>query len=366
MSMGMDAFSNVENKKATPENSSEEVDSSRVNIMDLFGNASSNGSEQKAETTKSAPTEQSADRQVRRRRRTLSTEQPANEQVSRSEDSGDIKSAASMFNRTQKEPVAEETVTKDAEDVMPTEIKNKHINVRKDDGFVDGRFQYDMEDATKQEAPAAEKPKEQKKVKQDEKITLFRHTSPSVYKVAIDVMKYKALERRFTKGRLIMALDEDSKPLMYLYQSGNELMAYKYLGTSLDVRIPAYVGNLPVRYIHGKMFTSAVSIVDRNGMRNLKENLTGKDVINVNMQKVKESFGGLKSVVLPETLVELPARLFYHCYSITEVVIPASVTNISKWFLYSSGIKNVYFNGTCPESFHNCSVSQDIFVHISA
>lgn len=394
----MDAFSSFEAPKKDEEvNSDKEksVDSSRVDIMDMFGGTRSDnaGSEQKKEIPVSGGSESRQTVQKSSTRGTTNS-QGANRFSRQSSGSkngssyNDIDSASQMFvNKTKSDS---KHVNKE-EKAMPSQRTSRHIRVRKDDSQTGGDYDFSLTDQDGIKAAQAkpnrvgkdstakgvtkEAPKTPNKsgaksstrggAKDSAKIKLFRHSQPSVSKIAVDILKYKLLERRFKKGRLILALDKDDQPLMYLYQLGNELMAYKYLGTSLEVSIPAYVGNLPVRYVHGGMFTRLTDFVDRNSMRNLKSNLTGKDVIKMNASKFKESFNGIKKIVFPETLVELPGKLLYQCYSVKEIVIPASVVNVSKWFLFSSGVRDIYFNGPVPEEFHNCSISQDIFVHVA-
>ncbi len=374
MTGGMDVFSSFGPPKGSDESGhdSHEADASGVDVMDLFGNPPSAGAGQPSvdeparddghragasgvdvmdlfgdppaagagQPSVDEPASHRADASRDRKRqaggRSTSTED-------------DIRSAAQMFLDTegQKARSAGADIGRKGDGHRPTGA-DSHTRVKEDGGR-------DRPDAGKDEGlddlwasvedlagasgvnPSAPKPGSHRDEKVDrlgshtgEKVDRFRHKDPPAYKIAVDVAKYGLLEKRFTKGRSVLALDGQQKPLMQLYQSGNELMAYKYLGTSLEVRIPAYVGDLPVRYVHGKMFTGTWDVIDRNGMRNLRENLGGKDVINMDMAAVKRSFGGIKSVIFPETLVALPARLFAHCYSVTEIVIPASVVNISK------------------------------------
>lgn len=196
-------------------------------------------------------------------------------------------------------------------------------------------------------------------------LQMYLHYTPTKRELLTDMAKYALLEHRFLKkGRYVLAVDDNLKPLMYFYQLNNELMAYKYVGTDLNVEIPAYVGNLPVRYVFRNMFTKMFDLVDRNGFRAIKEQLSGTDIINVNRQSIKDAAAGIKCVVFPNTLYELPDKLFYNCYQITDVVLPASLKNISKSCFRNSGIKNIYFNGTPPESMHKCLVSRNVWVHV--
>lgn len=334
------------------------VDNSNVDTMDLFGGKKEPEVTFRTESPKKVIKAEAEEiKQPSKPLTTLKKELPK-EQTQKS----DLDVAKEMKFRTSES----KSVPQKREKIGPDPAVRLRRDPREEDT---SQFNFRME--TKAAAPVKKSTEkadtkesvEDKKPKQ-EKIELFRFEEPSVANLAVDTVKYKILERKFRKGRSILALDEDNKPFMYFYQLGNELMAYKYVGSSLTVRIPAYVGNIPVRYVYSRLFSDRISLVNKVGMRNLKENLTGKSVLDVNKQSLKESLGGVQNVIFPNTLVELPTRLFYHCYSVKEVVIPAEVKHVSKAFLTSSSVKRLYFNGNCPEETHHLMIDQNIFVYI--
>ncbi len=64
----------------------------------------------------------------------------------------------------------------------------------------------------------------------------------------------------------------------------------------------------------------------------------------------------LSSVVLPENLTTIPEGLFSYCYSLTEIIIPGSVTSIGMFAFYNTPLTAVVSNMENPPS-----ISENVF-----
>jgi hypothetical protein len=192
----------------------------------------------------------------------------------------------------------------------------------------------------------------------------IRMSKPKFLTAMADMAKFFILKSKFENGTLVQALDKEKKPLMLLFQLENELMAYRYLGTSLEIEIPDTVGKCPVRYLHPEFLSGGTNILSGVKMQNLKSNFSTENIANISKESIKNSLMGARSLLLPESLTMLPPRLFYHCYALHKIVIPSSVTSVSIDAFQGSGLKHIYFNGECPVGFkYSVNLPKGITIH---
>jgi len=180
----------------------------------------------------------------------------------------------------------------------------------------------------------------------------------------MDRMKFMLLNRKFEHGSLVQAITKDGRPFMLLFQLGADLMAFRYLGTSLDVEIPASVGKRPVKYIHPQLLVGGMGPFSGVKAQSLKDNFSYENLAGLSKDSLLTSLKGVKSLLLPEGLTMLPPKVFYHCTALRELVVPSTVTAISYDTFYGSCFKDIYFNGRCPQGFHhNAGLPKGVQIH---
>lgn len=148
-------------------------------------------------------------------------------------------------------------------------------------------------------------------------------------------------------------------------RSGNSFIAYKYRSTDSVVEIPAYVGGLPVQYIHSDFFYNRINPFDSYEFRAAKEMITGDSI------DALENFGDdgigtkITKVILPNTITMVAGPVFDFCLELKELVVPASVRVFEYNAVKGSGIERIYFNGgSVPKGFLIDKFNGDVFVKI--
>lgn len=174
---------------------------------------------------------------------------------------------------------------------------------------------------------------------------------PNLASAFADSFKFWALCKKFEHGTLVQALDKQKKPLFLLLQLGEDLMAYKYLGSSLEIEVPATVGKRQVKYLHPHLLSGGVNPFKGVKAQNFKSNFNVENLADLSKESLKVSLQGVKTLLLPEGIKMLPPNLFYHCLVLKEIVVPASVTAVSHNTFAGSGIRDIWFNGACPLGF---------------
>lgn len=197
----------------------------------------------------------------------------------------------------------------------------------------------------------------------------FIFKKPTVMQSISDTAKYKLLSKKFENGRLVLLVDTESggkpEPLMYLLQSAKELMAFRLLAPALDVVIPGEVCGYPVRYVHPSFLRGSLNPLTGLKYQNLINNFAAENIITLNKEKIKDAAKGAKSLALPNGLVALPPNLFNYCLALKSITIPASVTSVSVNAFSYSNLKDIWFNGVCPDGFlNNVYLPAGVKIHV--
>ena len=187
---------------------------------------------------------------------------------------------------------------------------------------------------------------------------------PKAGSLLVDTFKFWALCKKFEHGTLVQALDGQKKPVFLLLQVGEELMAYKYLGSSLDVEVPATVGKREVRYLHPHLLRGGINPFKGVKAQNFKSNFNVENLADLSKDALRRSRDGVRTLVLPNGIKMLPPNLFNNCLVLKEVVIPESVTAISHNTFTGSCLKDIWFNGRCPLGFlENGRLPRGVQIH---
>ena len=110
----------------------------------------------------------------------------------------------------------------------------------------------------------------------------------------------------------------------------------KYKGNAQALNIPAEIEGMPVIELKEKMFyddwyekcSPIVTVIIPDSVKNLPENLFYECRF-------------LKAVKLPNGIKEIPSDTFYDCSSLTEFTIPATVTHIGSSAFSSTGLRSI-------------------------
>lgn len=152
----------------------------------------------------------------------------------------------------------------------------------------------------------------------------------------------KKIHRKFENGALVKTDDFE----FFLFQ--NELMVYRYTGTSLHVVIPDYVGNLPVKYVYRGFLNK--NIFDNYKVRSFVSYFKDDNIQSLSIDALKDSLSGIKSLQLPKELSYIPMNLFSGMKNMKVLIVPASVQLISPSAFIKSSLKDVYFRGPAPKN----------------
>ena len=148
------------------------------------------------------------------------------------------------------------------------------------------------------------------------------------FPIWMSIVRDRHIRSKFEHGDLIVT-DE-----FKFFRLNNELMVYKYTGTSQHIVIPDKVGNLPVKYVYGGFINN-----------NIFDNFSLRAHMN------PECDSDIKSIQFSRYLEYLPMNLFVGCKQLKVVVIPESVRVMATNVFSTSNLDKVYLNCPVPNNF---------------
>lgn len=134
----------------------------------------------------------------------------------------------------------------------------------------------------------------------------------------------------------------------------NALLLWKYSGSSINIKIPATIGNLPVITINPDAFTNRLAgggPLMSSFTRSVFSVFKGSTLENVNSFNLANIVSGVESMELPNTLTTIYEGTFSWCGSIDEIVIPQSVISCPNTAFNMCKVKKLIFNGKVPKNF---------------
>lgn len=178
----------------------------------------------------------------------------------------------------------------------------------------------------------------------------------AIYATASKLVKRTSLNKLVKKGVKVQSGDFEFVKVQ------NYLILTKYSGVSNVVKIPAFVGNLPVKYIHSDFLYSGVNPFDNYKVRSVVTALKGLSTNALAEDAENKFVSDVTEIELPNTLVAISDGTFVDCYGIHELIIPKSVQSFNFGAIKNSGISALYFNGDIPKGFNVDKFKGDIFV----
>lgn len=178
----------------------------------------------------------------------------------------------------------------------------------------------------------------------------------AVYTTVSKLVKRASLNKLVKKGVKVQSGDFEFVKVQ------NYLILAKYSGVSNVVKIPAFVGNLPVKYIHSDFLYSGVNPFDNYKVRSVVTALKGLSTNALEEDAENKFVSDVTEIELPNTLVAISDGTFVDCYGIHELIIPKSVQSFNFGAIKNSGIRALYFNGDIPKGFNVDKFKGDIFV----
>lgn len=159
---------------------------------------------------------------------------------------------------------------------------------------------------------------------------------------AIMLSKYQVnhLYNNFEKGHLVQSGD------FYYLLYKDQLMAYKYSGSSMDIVIPDKVGNVAVTAVYRGLLHK--TLFNNHKVRGIRKYFS-EDVEDLSVDNILECYKGVKSIQLPKYLKTVP-DLFAGCQRLRSLVIPENVKMISPDLIKHSKISELYFDGEVPQN----------------
>lgn len=171
-----------------------------------------------------------------------------------------------------------------------------------------------------------------------------------------EMFKEHRMNKGFGAGCLIQDKDFAFRKL------GNELMLMAFSGVSMDVEIPAYVNGLPVRYVSSEFLNGGIGIFNNYKWRSFKNSINVQNIGNMSLHDLRSIISGIRSIILPNTLLSIPRYCFYGCSSLKELVVPASVRMVAASAFDFCSIEKLLFNGPSPKGLDMCRLSCRVYV----
>lgn len=169
-------------------------------------------------------------------------------------------------------------------------------------------------------------------------------------------IREKRMRRIFRQGTKIKTKD-------FTFSLANEeLMLMSFSGVSMDVVVPAYVNNYPVRYVSPEFLNGGFGIVNNYRWRSFKNVFRAENVGKVSLHDVKSIASGIRSLVLPNTLFGLQGHCFHGCAALHEIVIPEGLQYVSPTTFEYCDIERLIFNGPCPKGLEFCRLYSKVYV----
>ena len=165
---------------------------------------------------------------------------------------------------------------------------------------------------------------------------------------AFSSMKSRKLTNVFLQnGKLIHSGD------FYFYMYQKQLMLYQYAGSSMEIEIPAFVGNVPVTVLHQNFLTGESGVLSDYRMRGLKSAFSFESLVDLDTSfdaAFKKIIDGVSEIKLPNTLKVILGKPFWGCKNLQRLVVPKSLVSCDSRFWEGSGITDLFFNGSVPEN----------------
>ena len=163
--------------------------------------------------------------------------------------------------------------------------------------------------------------------------------------------KFKKYQKHFEKGHLLSTRDFD-----FLEDENGFVMVYRYKGTSQDIKIPSYVGESAVMYLHPNFLSSVLNPLNDSRFRGLKRSLQEVDTTSFTNTRFSNILTGAKSIQLPDKLQAIPPLVFSGCTRLRRIIVPETVGTISPDAFEGSKIKEIVLLGDCPANFQLVSL----------
>lgn len=156
----------------------------------------------------------------------------------------------------------------------------------------------------------------------------------------------KMLKKKFKRNDNIIQFGD-----FMFYEMGDELMLYKYVGISTEIKIPSYVEGMPVSYLDKNFLRF-------NAIKSLGRGLSIERIQDVSVESIKDNLLNIKSVQLPSTLKILPSRVFAGCKRIDELIIPASVKIVQPNAFVGCRPTRIIFLGEAPKQLQDSNLAK--------
>lgn len=156
----------------------------------------------------------------------------------------------------------------------------------------------------------------------------------------------KMLKKKFKRNDNIIQFGD-----FMFYEMGDELMLYKYVGISTEIKIPSYVEGMPVSYLDKNFLRF-------NAIKSLGRGLSIERIQDVSVESIKDNLLNIKSVQLPSTLKILPSRVFAGCKRIDELIIPASVKIVQPNAFVGCRPTRIIFLGEAPKQLPDSNLAK--------
>lgn len=156
----------------------------------------------------------------------------------------------------------------------------------------------------------------------------------------------KMLKKKFKRNDNIIQFGD-----FMFYEMGDELMLYKYVGISTEIKIPSYVEGMPVSYLDKNFLRF-------NAIKSLGRGLSIERIQDVSVESIKDNLLNIKSVQLPSTLKILPSKVFAGCKRIDELIIPASVKIVQPNAFVGCRPTRIIFLGEAPKQLQDSNLAK--------
>lgn len=134
-----------------------------------------------------------------------------------------------------------------------------------------------------------------------------------------------------------------------------EICITTYSGPEKILRIPETISGYKVTYI-------LPDFLSNKRIRGAVNAISNSNKLSEDIGTIANYMSRVEQIRLPKYLEYIPKALFSQCSSLSTIVIPASVINVSYDFLKDSAVKLVFFEGECPVGLKYARLPSDTVI----
>lgn len=169
--------------------------------------------------------------------------------------------------------------------------------------------------------------------------------SKKVTEKALTLAQNNTILRKFKNGKILKSSGFEFSIV------GDEVMLMSYYGLETDLKIPAKVNKIPVRYISPNCF-------NWNKVRSVKYGFSSDGIMDLTSDKLRDAASGIRSIEFPKTIKRIFDTTFSGCSNLKQITISNEIEHIYPRAFIKCGIRRINVVGGIPKKmFENVDLN---------